>query len=458
MIGQHQGLSFYTLGQRQGLGIGGVKEKGAQRGGGEHAPWFVARKDMEKNTLWVVQGHDHPWLQSLALEADDASWIAGEPPAPGSYAAKTRYRQADAPCVLRCRRNGGFQLDFDRAAVGGDARAVRRAVRRRGLPGRRRDRRGSALNDVGPSSNPCGLPHAMETQHYTALPSLPGESVKQLLYNIDATLITGVLFVLMLAAIEAGYRFGVRRKDSATEMTRDHLSAIQASILGLMGLLLAFTFSLSVQRFDTRSDAAVDEANAIGTAYLRTQLLPPALRSDVQMLLRDYVDLRVQASEVSMVSKGEWEALQAKVAVSHAALWDYARRAAELNPNPVISGLFIQALNEMIDSYGRNVAQVSRQVPQPVLILLFGTLLVAGGVVGLTAGSGGQRPSLASFAMITLILGLTFVILDLDRPQRGRITVSNQSLLDLQASIKAQAPAASPPPAAAARPASGAQR
>ena len=209
--------------------------------------------------------------------------------------------------------------------------------------------------------------------------------MKQLLYNIDALLIIGVLFVLMFAAIEAGYRFGVRRKDSATEMTRDHLSAIQASILGVMGLLLAFTFSLSVQRFDTRSDAAVDEANAIGTAYLRTQLLPPALRSDVQMLLRDYVDLRVQASDVSMVSKGEWEALQAKVAVSHAALWDYARRAAELNPNPVISGLFIQALNEMIDSYGRNVAQVSRTVPQPVLILLFGTLLVAargGGIDG----------------------------------------------------------------------------
>ena len=70
-IGKHQGLSFYTLGQRQGLGIGGVKEKGAQRGGGEHAPWFVARKDIEKNTLWVVQGHDHPWLQSLALDAGD---------------------------------------------------------------------------------------------------------------------------------------------------------------------------------------------------------------------------------------------------------------------------------------------------------------------------------------------------------------------------------------------------
>src|SRR3982751_1211839 len=74
-LGEHQGLSFYTLGQRQGLGIGGVKEKGAQRGGGEHAPWFVAQKDLERNRLVVVQGHDHPLLLSPALTADDASWI-----------------------------------------------------------------------------------------------------------------------------------------------------------------------------------------------------------------------------------------------------------------------------------------------------------------------------------------------------------------------------------------------
>jgi tRNA-uridine 2-sulfurtransferase len=112
VIGKHQGLSFYTLGQRQGLGIGGIREKGAQRGGGEHAPWFVARKDMETNTLWVVQGHDHPWLQSLALEADDASWVAGVPPAPGRYAAKTRYRQDDASCTLAGSAPGAFRLDF----------------------------------------------------------------------------------------------------------------------------------------------------------------------------------------------------------------------------------------------------------------------------------------------------------------------------------------------------------
>ncbi len=119
-IGRHEGLSFYTLGQRQGLGIGGIKAKGAQRGGsgsaargaGDHLPWFVARKDMEKNTLFVVQGHEHPWLQSTALDADDASWVAGAAPAAGAYAAKSRYRQDDAPCTLASMASGEFHLDF----------------------------------------------------------------------------------------------------------------------------------------------------------------------------------------------------------------------------------------------------------------------------------------------------------------------------------------------------------
>jgi tRNA-specific 2-thiouridylase len=111
-IGQHVGLSFYTLGQRQGLGIGGIKAKGAQRGGGEHTPWFVARKDLEKNTLWVVQGHDHPWLLSEGLSAADASWCAGIAPKPGLYAAKTRYRQTDAPCELRAASPGTTEPAF----------------------------------------------------------------------------------------------------------------------------------------------------------------------------------------------------------------------------------------------------------------------------------------------------------------------------------------------------------
>jgi tRNA-specific 2-thiouridylase len=115
VLGEHVGLSFYTIGQRQGLGIGGVREKGARRGGGDHAPWFVARKDIDTNTLWAVQGHDHPWLQYGALHAADASWVSGAAPVSGSLAAKTRYRQTDAPCLLDTAGEdaSSFALSFD---------------------------------------------------------------------------------------------------------------------------------------------------------------------------------------------------------------------------------------------------------------------------------------------------------------------------------------------------------
>jgi tRNA-specific 2-thiouridylase len=112
-VGRHVGLSFYTLGQRQGLGIGGIKERGAARGGAEHQPWYVAGKDLQRNVLQVVQGHDHAALQSRRLWADDCSWVAGSPPAAGRYAAKSRYRQADAACALALPAEGGMRLDFD---------------------------------------------------------------------------------------------------------------------------------------------------------------------------------------------------------------------------------------------------------------------------------------------------------------------------------------------------------
>ncbi|MGM9487477.1 tRNA 2-thiouridine(34) synthase MnmA [Ideonella sp. YS5] len=116
-LGQHVGLSFYTLGQRQGLGIGGVKDKKAARGGGEHAPWYVARKDLDTNTLVVVQGHEHPWLQYRSLVADDVAWVGGVAPPAGPLAAKTRYRQADAPCSLAAPDEQGFALEFPPEAL-----------------------------------------------------------------------------------------------------------------------------------------------------------------------------------------------------------------------------------------------------------------------------------------------------------------------------------------------------
>ena len=109
IVGQHLGLAFYTLGQRKGIGLGGSKE-----GSGE--PWYSARKDIAQNTLYVVQGHDHPWLLSATLMAENASWVAGAAPAPSEHSqltAKTRYRQSDSACALSVAASDIFRLEFD---------------------------------------------------------------------------------------------------------------------------------------------------------------------------------------------------------------------------------------------------------------------------------------------------------------------------------------------------------
>jgi len=105
-IGEHIGLPYYTIGQRQGIGVGGQR-------GGSGEPWFVVAKDMAANTLTVVQGHEHPLLHAGALQAKDAHWIGGEAPRlHWVYGAKTRYRQPDAPCSLSRLEDGGFTVDF----------------------------------------------------------------------------------------------------------------------------------------------------------------------------------------------------------------------------------------------------------------------------------------------------------------------------------------------------------
>jgi len=110
-IGTHHGLAFHTLGQRKGLGIGGVK--GRQRDDGTADAWYVARKDLVNNALYVVQGHDHPWLLADSLRAENLSWIAGvAPDGTTPCGAKTRYRQSDAPCRLRHVSEQGFELSF----------------------------------------------------------------------------------------------------------------------------------------------------------------------------------------------------------------------------------------------------------------------------------------------------------------------------------------------------------
>lgn len=113
VVGEHVGLSFYTLGQRKGIGIGGSRKH--RDTDGHHVPWYVARKDVATNTLYVVQGHEHPWLLSQSLQAGQLSWVAGHAPANGPLHAKTRYRQTDMACRLRCVASERLELQFEQA-------------------------------------------------------------------------------------------------------------------------------------------------------------------------------------------------------------------------------------------------------------------------------------------------------------------------------------------------------
>jgi tRNA-specific 2-thiouridylase len=108
-IGQHQGLMFHTLGQRQGLGIGGVK-------GFPDAPWYVLHKDMDNNILYAAQGHEHPWLLSTELEAGQLAWVSGEAPTTGSkFTAKIRYRQQDQAVTIKMIDQDRMKLEFEQA-------------------------------------------------------------------------------------------------------------------------------------------------------------------------------------------------------------------------------------------------------------------------------------------------------------------------------------------------------
>lgn len=257
------------------------------------------------------------------------------------------------------------------------------------------------------------------------------------MYNQSSVLITTILFLCLVIALEAGYRIGRSSQKSVNEESKSHVNAIQASLLGILALLIGFTFSLALQRYDSRSEAVVDEANAIGTTYLRAQLLPGSIRNEVQVLLRDYLDVRIQEGTIPLSNKAERQALLMKAAQDQDALWNYALQAAEEDKSPVTSGLFIQTLNEMIDSYGRRNAALTRHVPEVVLFLLFGTFLLTWGIVGYASGVAGHRVSFAAYIMLVLIVLIIFIIIDLDRPRRGLIEINQASLTELQAVIEA---------------------
>jgi len=262
------------------------------------------------------------------------------------------------------------------------------------------------------------------------------------LYDIDGTLIAVVLLALLVVAMQAGHRLGRRLAPEHRERIAGHVNLIQGSVLGLMALLLGFTFSLSLQRFDSRSEAAVNEANAIRTAYLRSELLPASIRDAVQQSLRAFVDLRVEMVAVSPARKAELNALIAEARRQVDALRDQAVEAVLVDPRAPQTDPYVQAVNAMIGELVKRDAAMTRHVPETVLLLLCGTFLITAMIMGYATGIAGHRTSFVAYLMIGLIVILAYLIIDLDRPRRGLVQVSEKSLRDLQADMRTGPPQA----------------
>ena len=267
--------------------------------------------------------------------------------------------------------------------------------------------------------------------------------MREILYSQGSALIVSGLFVFMLLAMEIGFRSGRRRQASATEAITQ-ANAVLASMLGLLALLLAFTFSAALQRHEDRSQTVVAEANAIGTTYLRARLLPREMQDEVQALLRQYLDVRIQEGRVDATDPALHESLLTQGKLMEAQLWNHAQRAAELDKSVVTSGLFIQSLNDLIDTSGTRNAALNRHVPEVVLFLMFATIVLTTATLGYASGIAGHRVTLAAFVLVMLIALIVYLIIDLDRPRRGAIQVSHESMLNLQKTIGAAQPGRPP--------------
>jgi hypothetical protein len=210
------------------------------------------------------------------------------------------------------------------------------------------------------------------------------------------------------------------------------VGAMVASILGLVALVIGFTFSFAASRFDARRLTVLEEANAIGTCYLRARLLPEPERSEIARLLREYVDIRIAA----VVDQKPDEAITRSEALQEL-LWNQATSAAEKNSNSIITGVFIQSLNNVIDVHAKRVlVGVQSRIPLVIWIGLFALSMLGTASVGYQAALTTTR---RSPAMVGLVLAFTIVLMliaDLDRGQEGLLRVSQRSMLDLQRSMQ----------------------
>jgi len=250
-------------------------------------------------------------------------------------------------------------------------------------------------------------------------------------------IVAAVVFGVTLCGLLLG-----RLMRHRSEHLREPFGILQAALLGLVGLVLAFGLALSVGRYETRRTAVVDDANAIGTTYLRAQTLKEPMRTESLALLKRYTDTSIRLSE-AIPDSAKAHAAVADGDVIQRRLWHLAGQSLAESPDASAPRLYVETLNEMIDMQTVRVAALNNRVPGAVLAVeIFGAAIALGLLAFYLSILGrGVSPVLLAAALITMLLLVTF---DLDRPTRGLITVPDTPLVALRAAMDLP-PAASGP-------------
>src|SRR5215470_725137 len=250
------------------------------------------------------------------------------------------------------------------------------------------------------------------------------------LYDVSLATIFLVGLAVIFAASEIGWQLGVRASGQGAR----NVSTLESAVIGLLALMIGFTFAMALSRFDARRNAVVNEANSIATAALRARLLPEPHRTQALNALREYVTIRVEVVN----SSEPYSALKAIVNRSNVlqeTLWQEVMAVAQNEKTPVPTGMFIQSLNDMIDNQGKHLAALRNTVPNIVLLMLFGVAATAGAFAGYASALDERRKRLPVYLIGLLVWTIILLILDLDRPVAGFVRVSHQPMIDAAARI-----------------------
>ncbi|MEY2853240.1 MAG: hypothetical protein RL030_372 [Pseudomonadota bacterium] len=257
-----------------------------------------------------------------------------------------------------------------------------------------------------------------------------------MLWNTNELLFALLLILAGAATIEAGYRLGRRWRARLDEPGRNHINAIQVSLLGMLALLLGFTFAMSQSRFEARKALVLDEAGAITVAYSMVQLLPDHDAAKLGGMFEAYVDARLAFFEAGIDSRRIDSALET-ASTLQASLWTEVRRIMDDNAESERSALLAKSISAMAVFEESRREALQNHVPETILLLLLFVTLVSLGFIAFSNGLSGQRHHFATAFFGLTVAAVLIVTMDLDRPRSGAIQVSQDSMQRVLEAVRA---------------------